>query len=85
MKTLDPERAFLDAGLDAAVRLGYSDHGDIVGGPLRMVLRDGSEERARRIWAAAFPRDPDSVAVIMADAREARAAADRRAALRGAL
>lgn len=75
-----PTMAFINAGSDAATRLGYREEMDLVSAIMRVVYL-GDEDRARRIWAAAFPHDPDSLAVIMADAREARAAAERRAAL----
>lgn len=81
MSPLDPQQAFEDAGVRAAARLGYSDWVGTAQEALRAALCDGDEVRARTIWAAALPHDPDSLAVIMADAREARAAAERRAAL----
>ena len=79
-----PRQAFHEAGLMTAARLNYgpapTSDGVTVGDILRISYTDG-EDAARRVWATLFPHDPDSFAVIMAGAREARAAAERRAAL----
>mgnify|MGYP003513725609 FL=1 len=66
------------AALKTARRLGY------VGPGAQHIIETAvwtNETGARQAWGVLFPHDPDSFAVIMADAREARAAAERRAAL----
>ena len=66
------------AALKTARRLGYGSPG------ARYIIETGvweNETGARQAWGVLFPHGPDSFAVIMADAREAREAAQRRAVL----